>query len=90
MRQAVALNTLANQDWKTQLARGYSNIPNMAIVDVIEENCTNFYGTSCIVKWNVNTYYVSKRDLSFSELALEEAKKYEREELSEYKKYFKG
>ena len=41
MRQAVALNTLANQDWKTQLARGYSNIPNMAIVDVIEENFTN-------------------------------------------------
>ena len=40
MRQAVALNTLANQDWKTQLARGYSNIPNMAIVDVIEENFT--------------------------------------------------
>ena len=45
MRQAVALNTLANQDWKTQLARGYSNIPSMAIVDVVEENFTNFYGT---------------------------------------------
>ena len=43
MKKAVALTTLADQDWKTQLARGYSNIPANSIVEVINENYVNLW-----------------------------------------------
>lgn len=66
MKQAVTLKTLADQDWKTQLARGYRNIPAETLVDVINEEFTNFYGTWCEVEWEGRRYYVDKKDLSFN------------------------
>ena len=42
-KQAVTLKTLADQDWKTQLARGYRNIPIDTLVDVVNEDFVNFY-----------------------------------------------
>lgn len=75
--KAVALRTLADQDWKTQLARGYANIPVDAIVDVLNDNFTNFYGTWCEVEWNGNHYYVSRNDLGFLETQVEEVEPYQ-------------
>lgn len=75
MKQAVTLKTLADQDWKTQLARGYRNIPAETLVDVINEEFTNFYGTWCEVEWEGRHYYVDKKDLSFNIIDLTIAKK---------------
>lgn len=66
MRQAVTLKTLADQDWKTQLARGYRNIPANTLVNVINEEYRNLYGTWCEVEWEGRRYYVDKKDLSFN------------------------
>ena len=66
MKQAVTLKTLADQDWKTQLARGYRNIPAETLVNVINEEYRNFYGTWCEVEWEGRHYYVDKKDLSFN------------------------
>ena len=88
-KKAVTLKTLCDQDWKTQLAQGYSNIPCNCVVEVIEEDFTNFYGTWCRVLWNNIQYYVSKRDLDFSNTAIQEAERYWNEELSQYKYKFK-
>ena len=87
MIKAVALKSLADQDWKTQLARGYSSIPRGAVVDVINDNFTNFYGTWCEVIWNNNHYYVSKSDLSFNELDIKNVTNYI--ELEKYISKFK-
>lgn len=89
LKRAVTLKTLADQDWKTQLVHKYPNIPNNAIVEIINEDFTNFYGSWCQVRWNNHNYYVSKRDLDFSEVALEQAEKYYKEELSQYEEKFK-
>lgn len=88
MKEAVALKTLADQDWKTQLAQGYSNIPSGAIVEVIDDNYVNFYGVWCEVKWNSVSYYVSKRDLSFDEDDIKIAKQ-KQNELEQYKDKFR-
>lgn len=88
MKEAVALKTLADQDWKTQLAQGYSNIPSGAIVEVINDNYVNFYGVWCEVKWNNVNYYVSKRDLSFDEDDIKIAKQ-KQNELEQYKDKFR-
>ena len=88
MKEAVALKTLADQDWKTQLAQGYSNIPSGAIVEVINDNYVNFYGVWCEVKWNSVNHYVSKRDLSFDEDDIKIAKQ-KQNELEQYKDKFR-
>ena len=75
MKQAVTLKTLADQDWKTQLARGYRNIPAETLVNVINEEYRNFYGTWCEVEWEGRHYYVDKKDLSFNIIDLTMAKK---------------
>lgn len=87
--KAVTLKTLADQDWKTQLARGYSNIPANAVVEVENDDFTNFYGNWCIVKWNGNSYYVSKKDLSFNELDIQDAIKNEQEIMQYAEKFNK-
>lgn len=74
-KQAVTLKTLADQDWKTQLARGYRNIPAETLVNVINEEYRNFYGTWCEVEWEGRHYYVDKKDLSFNIIDLTMAKK---------------
>lgn len=88
-KKAVTLKTLADQDWKTQLAHKYPNIPYNVVVDVIEEEFTNFYGTWCRVVWNKTMYYVSRTDLDFSEQAIKEAEHYWEEELKPYEEKFK-
>lgn len=88
MKKAVALKTLADQDWKTQLAQGYSNIPTNAVVEVINENYVNFYGSWCEVMWNNRHYYVNKKDLSFDEGDIAYAEK-TKEEIEQYKEKFK-
>lgn len=40
---AVTLEECANQDWKTQSARGYGNVPKGVEVKVIESTVTNLY-----------------------------------------------
>lgn len=61
---AVALSELDDEDWKTQLARKYPNIPAGSKVKIIEENYVNFYGGPWTrVKWNGNTYWVDPSKL---------------------------
>ena len=62
---AIAKRQLPNNDWKTQLARGYSDIPKGAKVKVLEREYINFYGRWVIVEYENNIYYVSKNDLEF-------------------------
>lgn len=54
---------IANEDWKTQLARGYPDIPANTEVRMVEEEVRNFYGVWCRVEWNGNTYYTSQRNI---------------------------
>ena len=61
--KAITKIELSDQDWKTQLARGYPNIPAGEEVTIINEDYINFYGTWCEVLWNNNRYYVSKQNL---------------------------
>ena len=87
MKKAIALKTLADQDWKTQLAQGYSNIPVDAIVEVTNEDFNNFYGSWCEVLWNNHHYYVSKKDLSFDENEIKTALQ-KQQEWERYKEHF--
>lgn len=87
MKKAIALKTLADQDWKTQLAQGYSNIPVDAIVEVTNEEFNNFYGSWCEVFWNNHHYYVSKKDLSFDENEIKTALQ-KQQEWEQYKEHF--
>jgi hypothetical protein len=87
MKEAVALKTLADQDWKTQLAHGYPNIPDGAVVTVVNEDFVNFYGSWCEVMWNDTHYYISKQDLSFDEGEVESAKQ-KQQEWEQYKEKF--
>lgn len=54
---------VANEDRKTQLARGYPNIPANEEVKMIQEEYVNFYGVWCIVEWKGNCYYTSQRNI---------------------------
>ena len=62
--QAVALKSLCDQDWKTQLAQGYPNIPKGDIVEIINPEYNNLYGTWCEVEYKGIRYYVDKKDLA--------------------------
>lgn len=73
---AVAKKSLCDQDWKTQLARGYVNIPENAVVKVIKEDVVNLYGTWVIVEYRGNNYYVSKDDLYYDKATIDLARKY--------------
>lgn len=64
--KARALKELADEDYKTQIAHKYKNIPNGACVAVIDDNYSNLYGTFCIVKYKGIQYYVKKKDLDFN------------------------
>ena len=87
MKQAATLVTIADQDWKTQLAQGYSNIPMGAVVDVTNDDFTNFYGNWCEVVWNNHHYYVSKKDLTFDENEIQTALQ-KQQEWEQYKEHF--
>ena len=46
-KYAEALQELSDEDWKTQAAHGYPNIPKGATVKVLNEKYQNYYGLSC-------------------------------------------
>ena len=57
--EAIALEELADEDWKTQLARKYPNIPKGSIVNVLQEDYYNWYGGPWTrVEWKDNWYWV--------------------------------
>lgn len=64
--KARTLNELADEDYKTQLAQKYKNIPKGTFVAVLDNNYQNAYGTFCIVVYKGIEYYVRKRDLDFN------------------------
>lgn len=59
-----AKRELSDEDWKTQLAKKYGNIPAGAKV-TIEGVVTNFYGTYASVRYNGRHYYVDLDDLEY-------------------------
>ena len=62
--KAIALKELVDEDWKTQHARKYQNIPVGAEVEIIEENYDNFYGGPWTrVEWKDNLYWVDPKQL---------------------------
>ena len=63
-RFAYALSRICDEDWKTQSARGYSDIPAGSKVLVLRENVENLYGSWIQVFWNGNTYYTSAKSVS--------------------------
>ena len=60
----VTKRELCDQDWKTQLAKGYPNIPKGEEV-IFFRKYNNMYGTFCDVFWNGNIYSVRKEDLIY-------------------------
>ena len=57
--EAIAIEELADEDWKTQFARRYLNIPKGSVVNVLQEDYYNFYGGPWTrVEWNNNLYWV--------------------------------
>lgn len=61
---AIALCELHDEDWKTQYARKYPNIPAGAKVKILQEDYVNFYGGPWTrVEWNGNWYWVNPSKL---------------------------
>ena len=57
--KARALRRLPDEDWKTQAARGYPDVPEGAEVGVVEEGYRNFYGGPWTrVEWGGELYWV--------------------------------
>lgn len=61
-----AKTELINEDWKTQLAKGYGNIPKGARVQ-FEGTIQNFYGEFASVRYNGIHYYVKQSNLEYRE-----------------------
>lgn len=61
-----AKTELIDEDWKTQLAKGYGNIPKGAHVQ-FEGTMQNFYGEFAFVRYNGILYYVKYRDLEYKD-----------------------
>ena len=62
--KAIALEELSDEDWKTQHAGKYSNIPAGAEVEIIKENFYNFYGGPWTrVEWKDNWYWVNPKSI---------------------------
>lgn len=51
MTRAITKKELYDEDWQTQLARGYENIPANTIVEVLG-NVNNLYGSYTKVLYN--------------------------------------
>lgn len=62
MTTYIAKKELADEDWKTQLAKGYGNIPQGAECKFIK-TIHNFYGKYVLVEYNNYRYYVKPCDL---------------------------
>lgn len=62
MIKYIAKKELADEDWKTQLAKGYKNIPQGAECKFIK-SIRNFYGNYVLVEYDNYRYYVKPCDL---------------------------
>lgn len=62
MTTYIAKKELADEDWKTQLAKGYGNIPQGAECKFIK-TIHNFYGEYVLVEYDNCRYYVKPCDL---------------------------
>ena len=62
MTTYIAKKELVDEDWKTQLAGGYGNIPQGAECQFIK-SVHNFYGNYVLVEYNNHTYYVNPQNL---------------------------
>ena len=58
MTTYITKKELADEDWKTQLALGYKNIPKDAKCNFIK-TIHNFYGNYILVEYDNHTYYVN-------------------------------
>lgn len=56
---------LCDEDWKTQTARKYPNIPEGAEVQFVEDIC-NFYGKYSKVRYKGILYYVKPTDIYYT------------------------
>ena len=64
VKYGIAKRDLADKDWKTQLARGYPDIPKGSTVKIIEEGMVNFYGGPWTrVEFDGNWYWVAEDDI---------------------------
>lgn len=63
MFKYIAKKEISNEDWKTQLAQKYPNIPKGAEVKIIQRDFRNYYGVWVVVEWNGNRYYTSKDNI---------------------------
>ncbi len=57
MSKFITLIEISDEDWKTQLAQGYPNVPKGAEVKILQRNVRNFYGSWVLIQWNENNYY---------------------------------
>ena len=55
MNKYITNREIHDEDWKTQSAKGYPNIPANEEVEVIEIY-SNFYGRYVRIKWHDNIY----------------------------------
>jgi len=59
---------LRDQDWKTQLAGGYPDVPSGTTVKIVEEGMMNFYGGPWTrIEYRGNLYWVSPDGLEKTE-----------------------
>jgi len=64
-RLGHAARRISDEDWKTQSARGYPDVPAGARVLVLEEGMYNFYGGPWTrVEWNGNMYWTKPDSVS--------------------------
>lgn len=57
MKKYFAKKELSDEDWKTQLAKGYENIPEGTELNVVG-SISNFYGKFATVLYRGVSYYI--------------------------------
>ena len=62
-KKYIAKRELASDDWKTQLAQGFKDIPKGAEVKMINKEYRCWYGIFSEIEWHGHTYYVSPNDI---------------------------
>lgn len=67
MLKCYTKKKLCDEDWKTQAAHGYPNIPKNVEVQYIEE-IANCYGRYAKVQWAGIVYYVKPQDLKWRQV----------------------
>lgn len=66
MEQAITTKELHDEDYLTQSARGYGNIPANTVVEFLGFT-QNLYGSYAKALYNGNLYYVDPEGLHFIE-----------------------